>query len=59
VGFTVGYLVNTVGTLITAPASLNIGGTIGGAVAVAIMAVIIGALIANSNKKIKAEYALK
>ncbi len=59
VGFTVGYLVNTVGTLITAPASLNIGGTIGGAVAVAIMAVIIGALIANSNKKIRAEYALK
>jgi ferrous iron transport protein B len=59
VGFTVGYLVNTVGTLITAPASLNIGGTIGGAVAVAIMAVFIGALIANSNKKIKAEYALK
>jgi len=54
VGFTVGYLVNTIGTLITAPASLNIGGAIGGAVAVAIMAVIIGSLIARSNKKLKA-----
>jgi len=54
VGFTVGYLVNTIGTLITAPASLNIGGAIGGAVAIAIMAVIIGSLIARSNKKLKA-----
>ena len=58
VGFTIGYLVNTIGTLITAPASLHIGGTIGGAVAVAAMVVIVAALITNTNKKLKAEYAL-
>ncbi len=54
VGFTIGYLVNTVGTLITSPASLHIGGTIGGAIAVAVMAAIVVALIVNTNKKIKA-----
>ncbi len=59
VGFTIGYLVNTIGTLITAPASLHIGGTIGGAVAVAAMIAIVAALITNTNKKLKAEYALK
>ena len=59
VGFTIGYLVNTIGTLITAPASLHIGGVIGGAVAVAAMVVIVAALITNTNKKLKAEYALK
>ncbi len=59
VGFTIGYLVNTIGTLITAPASLHIGGTIGGAIAVAAMVAIVVALIANTNKKLKAEYALK
>ena len=58
-GFTVGYLVYTIGTLFTAPATLNIGGTIGGLVAVvAIVAVIIG-LIVNTNKKMKKEYELK
>ncbi|MBR4033494.1 MAG: ferrous iron transporter B [Clostridia bacterium] len=59
VGFTIGYLVNTIGTLITAPASLHIGGTIGGAIAVAAMVAIVVALITNTNKKLKAEYALK
>ncbi len=55
VGFTIGYLVNTIGTLITAPASLHIGGTIGGAIAVAVMVVIVAALIANTNKKLKSK----
>ena len=59
VGFTIGYLVNTIGTLITAPASLHIGGTIGGAVAVAAMVAIVVVLITNTNQKLKAEYALK
>ena len=59
VGFTIGYLVNTVGTLITAPYALNIGGTIGGAVAVAAMVAIVVVLITNTNQKLKAEYALK
>ena len=51
-GFTIGYLVNTVGTLITAPAALNIGGTIGGGVAVALMIAFIASLIAKNNKRI-------
>ena len=51
-GFTIGYLVNTVGTLITAPSALNIGGTIGGAIAVAVMIGIVAALIAKNNKRI-------
>ena len=41
VGFTVGYLVNTIGTLIISPASLHLGGAIGGAVAVLCFAAII------------------
>lgn len=58
VGFTVGYLVHTVGTLITAPASLNIGAAVGGFVAVLIFAAVVIALIMNTNKKLKTEYAL-
>lgn len=58
VGYTVGYLVYTIGTLITTPASLNIGAAIGGLVAVLVFAVVVIALISNTNKKMKAEYAL-
>ncbi|MBO5019192.1 MAG: ferrous iron transporter B [Clostridia bacterium] len=58
VGFTVGYLVYTIGTLITAPATLNIGGAIGGAVAVAIFVAIITYLCVNAEKKLNAEYTL-
>ncbi|MBQ2376857.1 MAG: hypothetical protein II297_00495, partial [Clostridia bacterium] len=50
-GFTIGYLVNTIGTLITAPSALHMGGTIGGAIAVAAMIAIVIALIANNNKR--------
>ena len=59
VGYTVSYLVYTVGTLITSPASLNVGAAIAGLLAVAVFVVIICVLIANTNKKIKAEYTLK
>ena len=59
VGYTVAYLVYTIGTLITAPASLAAGPAILGGIAVAIMVGIILALIMNTNKKIKAEYSLK
>ena len=52
IGFTIGYLVNTIGTLITAPSALNIGGVIGGAVAVAAFAAILAALIAKNNKRV-------
>ncbi len=58
-GFTVGYVVYTIGTLITAPEALNVGGAIGGLVAVIAFACIITGLIINSNKKLKEEYALK
>ena len=51
-GFTIGYLVNTVGTIIFAPASLNIGGVIGGAIAVVVMLGIVTTLIAKNNKRI-------
>ena len=59
VGYTVAYLVYTIGTLFTAPATLNIGAAIGGAIAVAAFVVILVALCINSDKKLKAEYALK
>ena len=58
VGYTVGYLVYTIGTLITAPSTLNIGAAIGGLAAVVIFAAVIIGLIHNTNKKMKAEYAL-
>lgn len=58
-GYTVGYLVYTIGTLITNPSSLNAIMTICGAVAVAVFAVTIVGLIKNTDKKLKAEYALK
>ncbi len=58
VGFTVGYLVNTVGTLIFYPNALNIGGVIGGAIAVAAFVVILVLLIKHTNKTLNKEYAL-
>ena len=58
VGYTVGYLIYTIGTLATAPASLNVGAAIAGLVAVLVMVAIVVMLIRNSNKKLKSEYAL-
>ena len=58
VGYTVAYLVYTIGTLITAPASLNIGAAICGLVAGLVFAAIIVALIKNTNKNMKTEYVL-
>ena len=58
VGFTVAYLVYTIGTLITAPATLAAGPAIAGGIAVVIMAGIVVSLIVNANKKVKAEYKL-
>ena len=59
VGYTVAYLVYTIGTLIAAPATLAAGPAMAGGIAVVIMVGIILALIMNTNKKIKAEYSLK
>ena len=58
VGYTVAYLVYTIGTIIVG-GTLNVGAAIGGAAAVAAMIGFVIFLIMNTNKKIKAEYTLK
>lgn len=50
IGFTVGYLVNTIGTLIADASALNIPAAVGGAVAIAVIAAIIAALIGKAEK---------
>ena len=57
-GYTVGYLVYTIGTLVTAPETLNVGAAIGGLAAVLVFVAILVGLINHTNKKLKAEYAL-
>lgn len=59
VGYTVGYLVYTIGTLLTAPASLNVSAAIAGFIAVAVMVAVVVALIVNTDRKMKSEYALQ
>ncbi|MBE6617408.1 MAG: ferrous iron transporter B [Ruminococcaceae bacterium] len=54
-GYSIAYLVYTIGTLITAPATLNIGAAIGGGIAVLVFAGILICLCVNSDKKLKAE----
>ncbi len=51
VGYTVGYFVYTIGTLITAPHTLNIVAAIGGFVAVTAFAAVLICLIAKNNRK--------
>ena len=58
VGYTVAYLVYTIGTLITAPTTLAAAPAIAGGIAVVVMAGIVVGLIVNANKKVKAEYKL-
>lgn len=58
VGYTVAYFVYTIGTFITAPTALNVAAAIGGLIAVLIFAAIVIALMNNTNKMMKAEYAL-
>ena len=57
-GYSVGYLVYTVGTLITAPASLNVGAAIGGGCFVVAFAAVLVFLCVRADRKVKAEYAL-
>ena len=59
VGYTVGYSVYTIGTLLTAPSSLNRGAAIGGLIAVLAFVAIIITLINKTNRKMKSEYALE
>ena len=57
-GYTLGYLVYTVGTLITAPQSLNVGAAIGGGAFVLAFAAVLTVLCVRTDKAVKAEYAL-
>ena len=57
-GYCVAYLVYTIGTLITAPATLNIGAAVAGLVVVAVVAGVIVSIIRKTNKNLAAEYAL-
>ena len=58
VGYTVAYLIYTIGTLIVG-GSLNVAAAIAGGAAVLAMAAFIGAIILNTKKKMAAAYALK
>ena len=56
-GYTIAYLVYTIGTLITG-GTLNVGAAIAGLAAVLVMVAVVIGLIINTNKKLKTEYAL-
>ncbi|MEE0879360.1 MAG: ferrous iron transporter B [Treponemataceae bacterium] len=58
VGYSISYLVYTIGTLIVNPGSLAIVPAIAGGIAILVIASVIVTLIANANKKVKAEYIL-
>ena len=58
-GFTIAYLVYTIGTLITAPASLRIVPAIAGAAVVLAFAAVLIGLIRKTDRRTKAEYALR
>lgn len=58
VGYSVAYFVYTIGTLITAPETLNIVGAIAGLAVVAVFVGVLVYLIKNADKKVKKEYAL-
>ncbi|MBQ2704518.1 MAG: ferrous iron transporter B [Clostridia bacterium] len=58
VGFTIGYLVYTIGTLITDASALNTAGAIGGGVALGVIAAIIVLLCVKADKKREADHIL-
>ncbi len=58
VGYTAAYLVYTIGTLITAPATLNVAAAAVGFFFVLIIVAAIAMIINHTNKKLEAEYAL-
>ena len=57
-GYVVAYLVYTIGTLITAPASLNIVAALIGLAVVVAIGVVIAGMIKKTNKNLAAQYAL-
>ena len=58
VGYTAGYLVYTIGTLITAPELLNMQTALIGGLVLVLIIVIISSMMINTHKKIKEEYKL-
>ncbi len=58
IGYTVSYLIYTVGTLITSSEALDVKAAIAGLVLVLVMAGVIAVLILNTNKRLKAERQL-
>ena len=52
-GYTAGYLVYTVGTLLTAPESLNVAAAIGGGCFIVAFALVLTYLCNNSHRKVK------
>ena len=57
-GYTIAYLVYTIGTLITAPASLNVTAALIGLAVVVAIALVIVHLIRKTDRSLAAEYAL-
>ena len=57
-GYSIAYLVYTVGTLIVDPAALSIGGAIGGGIFLLAFAAVLIYLCAKADKKVKTEFAL-
>ena len=57
-GYTVAYLVYTIGTLVTAPATLNVTAALGGLVGIVVMIAIVVALARRANRNIQEEYRL-
>ena len=58
VGYTIAYLVYTVGTLITDPSALAVGPAICGLIAVDVFVAVLVVLCLRSDKKLKENYAL-
>ncbi|MDL2215488.1 ferrous iron transporter B [Ruminococcaceae bacterium OttesenSCG-928-N02] len=58
IGYSVGYFIYTIGTLLTAPATLNWGAAAGGLCLVLAFVGIVYGLIKNTDRKIAKEYAV-
>jgi ferrous iron transport protein B len=57
-GYSLGYLVYTVGTLIVSPDALQVNAAIGGGLFVAVFAAVLIWLCVKADRNVKAEYAL-
>lgn len=57
-GYTVAYLVYTIGTLVTAPETLNIGAALAGLAGIIVMIAVVVFLARKANRDIQSEYSL-